>query len=118
MLIFGHNLTNMATIKSIKSIGEHLRFLREEAGLTLKFVSEQISIDTSLLAKIERNERQPTKQMIKQVAVFFRVDEKELKNDFLSDQIAYKILDENADLSILKVAEEKVKYLKTVNNGK
>lgn len=108
----------MATIKNIKSIGEHLRHLREEAGLTLKFVSEQISIDTSLLAKIERNERQPTKQIIKQVACFFKVDEKELQNDFLSDQIAYKILDEEADLSILKVAEEKIKYLKTIHNGK
>ena len=115
---FGHKLTNMATIKKTKSFGEHLRHLREEAGLTLKFVSEQIYIDTSLLAKIERSERQPTKQIIKQVADFFKVDEKELQNNFLSDQIAYKILDEEADLSILKVAEEKVKYLKTIHNGK
>jgi hypothetical protein len=36
----------------------------------------------------------------------------------LSDQIAYKILDEKADIEILKVAEEKVKYIKAVNNGK
>jgi transcriptional regulator with XRE-family HTH domain len=108
----------MTTIKKTNSFGEHLRYLREDAGLTLKFVSEQIGIDTSLLAKIERNERQPTKLIIKQVANFFKVDEKELQNDFLSDQIAYKILDEEADLSILKVAEEKVKYLKTVHNGK
>ncbi len=100
-------------MKKIKSFGEHLRNLREESGLTLKFVSEQIGIDTSLLAKIERNERQPTKQIIKQVAGFFKVDQKELQNDFLSDVIAYKILDEEADLSILKVAEEKLKYLKS-----
>lgn len=108
----------MVAIKNTKTFGEHLRHLREDAGLTLKFVSEQISIDTSLLAKIERNERQPTKQIIKQVADFFKVDEKELQNDFLSDQIAYKIIDEEADISILKVAEEKVKYLKTLHNGK
>ncbi len=108
----------MATIKKTKSFGEHLRNLREEADLTLKFVSEQIFIDTSLLAKIERNERQPTKQIIKQAAAFFKVDEKELQIDFLSDQIAYKILGEEADLSVLKVAEEKVKYLKTTQNGK
>lgn len=108
----------MVAIKKTKSFGEHLRNLREEAGLTLKFVSDQINIDTSLLAKIERNERPPTKLVIKQVADFFKVDEKELQNDFLSDQIAYKILDEEADLSILKVAEEKVKYLKTIHNGK
>ncbi|NBR16099.1 MAG: XRE family transcriptional regulator, partial [Crocinitomicaceae bacterium] len=98
--------------------GEHLRNLREKEGLTLKSVAENINIDMSLLAKIERNERQPTKQIIKQVAEFFKVDEKELQNNFLSDQIAYRILEEEADLDILRVAEEKVIYLKTVNNGK
>ena len=108
----------MTTIKKTKSFGEHLRNLREDSGLTLKFVSEQIGIDTSLLAKIERNKRQPTKQIIKQVADFFKVDEKELQNDFLSDVIAYKILDEEADISILKVAEKKVKYLKAFQYGK
>jgi transcriptional regulator with XRE-family HTH domain len=108
----------MTTIKKTISFGEHLRTLRENAGLTLKSVAEQINIDTSLLAKIERNERQPTKQIIKQVSEYFNVDEKELQNNFLSDQIAYKILDQEADLNILKVAEEKVKYLKTVQNGK
>lgn len=108
----------MATIKKTESFGEHLRTMREDAGLTLKLVAEQISVDTSLLAKIERNERQPTKQIIKEVAEYFKVNEKELQNNFLSDQIAYKILDQEADLSILKAAEEKVKYLKTVNNGK
>lgn len=108
----------MATIKKTESFGEHLRTLREASGLTLKSVALEINIDTSLLAKIERNERQPTKQIIKQVAEYFKVNEKELQNNFLSDQIAYKILDEEADLSILKVAEQKVKYLKTVHHGK
>ncbi|MDD2387685.1 MAG: helix-turn-helix transcriptional regulator [Bacteroidales bacterium] len=108
----------MITIKKIKSFGEHLRYLREGLGLTLKSVSEQINVDTSLLAKIERNERQPTKQIIRQVAELFKVDEKELQNVFLSDQIAYKIINEEADINILKLAEKKVKYLKTVQHGK
>jgi transcriptional regulator with XRE-family HTH domain len=108
----------MVTMKKTSTFGEHLRNLREEAGLTLKFVSEQIGIDTSLLAKIERNERPPTKLIIKHIATFFKVDEKDLFNSFLSDQIAYKIIDEEADLSILRVAEKKVKYLKTIHNGK
>ncbi len=100
------------------TFGELLRSLREETGQTLKTVSEKINIDTSLLAKIERNERQPTKQIIKEVAKYFKVDEKELQSEFLSDQIAYKILDEEADIEILKVAEEKVLYLKTIQDGK
>lgn len=108
----------MATVKNITSFGEHLRNLRENQSLTLKNVAEKIGIDTSLLAKIERNERQPTKVIIKQVAEFFKCNEQELLNNFLSDQIAYKIMDEEADIEILKVAEEKVRYLKTVKNGK
>ena len=105
-------------MNKIKSFGEQLRRIREEAGLTLKFVSEQIEIDTSLLAKIERNERKPTKNIIKKVADYFKVSEDDLRKDFLSDVIAYKILDEEADVSILKAAEEKLMYLKTIQNGK
>lgn len=107
----------MAINYKTKSFGEQIRQLREESGLTLKFVSEKLNIDISLLAKIERNERNPTKQLIEDVALFFDLSAHDLKNNFLSDQIAYKILSENADLSILKVAEAKVKYFKTVQNG-
>lgn len=92
------------------TFGEHLRVLRENAGLTLKEVAANIDIDISLLAKIERNERQPTKSMIKNISLYFKIDEKLLVNEFLSDQIAYKILDEEADLNILKVAEDKIIY--------
>lgn len=116
---FGHNLTNRKKkMKRTRSFGEHLRHLREESGFTLKMVSEHIHIDISLLAKIERNERQPTKVIIREIANFFQVDLQELQNDILSDIIAYKILEEEADISILKVAEDKVKYLKAVHNGK
>lgn len=108
----------MTSVKKVKSFGEYLRDIREGEGLTLKYVSDNLGVDTSLLAKIERNERQPTKHMIVEIAKFFKIDPKVLHDNFLSDQIAYKIIDEEADLSILKVAEEKVKYLKTVQNGK
>ena len=86
--------------------------------LSLREVATHIEVDPSLLAKIERNERQPTKQLIKQIATYFNVNEQELLNEFLSDQIAYKIFDEEADLNILKVAEKKVSYLKSMRNGK
>ena len=101
------------TTKKFKTFGEHLRSLREEASLPLREVASAIGTDQSLLAKIERNERQPTKPLIKQIAKYFKVDEKDLQDEFLSDQIAYKILDEEADMKILKVAEAKVEYQRT-----
>ena len=107
----------MGISKKHTSFGELLRSLREEAGQTLKTVAEYIEMDTSLLAKIERNERQPTKQIVKQVAEYFQVDEKKLLLEFLSDRIAFQIIEENANMEILKVAEEKVRYFKTIKDG-
>jgi transcriptional regulator with XRE-family HTH domain len=101
-----------------KTFGEQIRDLRESEGYTLKTVSEKIGVDISLLAKVERNERQPTKQMIKNVSDLFRIEEKILLTNYLSDQIAYKILEEGADLNILRAAEKKVKYLKRISDGK
>ena len=108
----------MMANNSITSLGEYLRSLRTKQGFTLKEVSTKVGIDTSLLAKIERNERQPSKQALHNLANFFDCEEQQLNDQFLSDQIANKILSENADLSILKVAEQKVKYLKRSKNGK
>lgn len=97
--------------KSLTTFGEHLRTIRETANLSLKDVAGNIGIDTSLLGKIERNERQPTKEQIKLFAKFFKIDRSELVKEFLSDLFAYKILEEEADIETLKVAEEKVKYI-------
>ncbi len=102
--------------KKTITFGEHLRELRENAGLTLKQVANSVSTDVSLLAKIERNERPPTKQFINLIADFFNIEKEILFEEFLSDQIAYKILTENASLKILKVAEKKVSYLKAFNH--
>ena len=95
------------------TIGEQLRNLREEMGFSLKEVSNQISIDASLLGKIERSERQPTKEQLKQIADFFKIDDRVLMRELLSDLFAYKIIEEGADIDTLRVAEEKIEYLIT-----
>jgi transcriptional regulator with XRE-family HTH domain len=109
----------MATTKnSVSTFGERLRTLREDSQLSLRALSDEIGVDTSLLAKIERNERTATREQIKQVAKFFKLDEREMIKEQLSDQFAYKILEEEADLDTLKVAEKKVEYLKSTAKAK
>jgi transcriptional regulator with XRE-family HTH domain len=100
------------TRQKITSFGEFIRSLREEAGLPLRKVAAQLDIDPSLLGKIERNERQPTKELISLIARIFQQDEKKLQIEYLSDQLAYRILEENAGSEILKIAEKKVEYFK------
>lgn len=111
-LTFGQNLSIMKQHNVIISIGEHLRLLRETQNLSLREVSSNTGIDTSLLGKIERDKRQPTSDQIKHLADFFNIDESLLKRQNLSDQLAYKIIEANADSDILRVAEQKIEYLK------
>ena len=101
--------------QKISTFGEYIRELREVSGQPIRKIAAQLDIDPSLLGKIERNEREPTKEQIKKLAVIFNQNENFLLSEFLSDQIAYKILEEETDFNILKVAEKKIKYLKSIN---
>jgi transcriptional regulator with XRE-family HTH domain len=99
--------------KKLTTFGERIRQLREQQNLPQRKVAALLDIDTSLLAKYERNERQPSKEMIIKIANTFKVDSEELIREALTDKFAYQILEEEADSKILRVAEEKVKYIKT-----
>jgi transcriptional regulator with XRE-family HTH domain len=101
----------MNSNKTMFSFGKHIRSLREELKLSLREVAASIAIDTSLLGKIERDERQPTKEQISLISNFYNLDENILLMENLSDQIAYKIINANAGIEIFKVAEQKVRYL-------
>ncbi|MBK6447434.1 MAG: helix-turn-helix transcriptional regulator [Saprospiraceae bacterium] len=108
----------MTLKKTICTLGEQLRAAREKSNQSLKEVASCIGIDTSLLGKIERNERPATKDQIKQLAIYYQIEEKILLKELLSDHFAYMIINEHADLDTLRVAEEKVEYLKINKNGK
>jgi len=94
------------------TFGEKIRQLREELKLPQRKVAALLDIDTSLLAKYERNERQPSKEMIKKIANIFKVDCAELISEAFSDKLAFQILEQEADSKILRIAENKVEYLK------
>jgi transcriptional regulator with XRE-family HTH domain len=101
------------TIK--ESFGEHIRKLREENGLPLRKVAAVLDIDPSTLSKIERGARSANKEVIPILAELFKVDPETLGLILLSDKVAYDLMQEENSNEILKVAEEKIKYLKTKN---
>lgn len=93
-----------------KSFGETIRDLRIENHLTLRQVADHLKIDISMLGKIEKNSRNPSKQFIKDISNLFSIDEDLLTVAHLSDTVAYSILDEELATEVLKVAEEKINY--------
>ena len=81
-------------MKLEKTFGDTVKKLREEKNLPLREVAEALNIDTSMLGKIEKNSRKPTKQLIEKFAEFFKVSDKDLTIAFLSDTVAYQIMEE------------------------
>ena len=105
-------------MKFKKTFGETVKKLREAKKLTLREVAEELGIDTSMLGKIEKNNRKPTKQLIEKFAKFFNVSAKELTIAFVSDTVAYQVMnEEEVAKEVLKVAEKKVRYMKNMNNS-
>ena len=100
----------MSGIKKV-SFGEYIRTLRVEKNLPLRKIAAELDIDPSTLGKIERNERKATNYLIKKIAKIFQIDEKILKVKYMSDKISYELLNENLGTEVLKVAEERIKYL-------
>jgi transcriptional regulator with XRE-family HTH domain len=102
-------------MNSKESFGEHIRKLREQSGLPLRKVAATLDIDPSTLSKIERGERSANKEMLPILANLFEESEEKLGVILLSDKVAFDLLSENNHKEILKVAEEKIEYLKNKN---
>lgn len=71
----------------MKSFGEYIRRIREEKELPLRKVAAALDIDTSILSKIERNERVATKEMIPILAEILEKPEKEIEIEFIQSVV-------------------------------
>lgn len=99
--------------KSTETFGEKVRKLREQADMPLRKLSALLDIDQSTLSKIERGERNPSTDLIEKLSAIFEIDKKDLQISYISDKVAYEILSEEYPQEILRIAEEKVEYLKS-----
>jgi len=99
-------------MKNNKTTGEILREKREGKGLLLRHVSAKLDIDTAILSKIERGERKANKEQIVKLAEILDLDREKLVVQYLSEKILYEIKDEELGEKALKVAEQKIKYIK------
>lgn len=95
-----------------KTIGATLRELREAKGLLLREVGAKLSLDPTILSKIEQDKRMPTKEQVKSLANFYKDQKNEVIIAWLSDKLYYEVQDEDLALQAMQVAEEKIKYNK------
>jgi len=102
----------------LKQVGEIIRAKREEKGMLLRHLAAEIDIDQALLSKIERSQRKATKEQILKLETVFALKKCELMLQYLSENIAYDIIEEKNAIDVLHVAEDKVEYLRKQNKRK
>ncbi|WP_405349956.1 helix-turn-helix domain-containing protein [Nonlabens sp. Asnod3-H03] len=102
----------------MKTLGEILKSAREEKDMILRKVAAEVDIDQSLISKFEKSERKPTKEQVIRLAVFYGLSEEELVINWYSEKIADDLKYTESTSEILKVAEEKIQYYKSRENGK
>jgi len=92
------SLLSLDKYVKMKIFGEYIRKLREDKQLPLRKVAAALDIDTSVLSKIERNERKPTSEMIPVLAETLDKTEKEIPITY----IKFFILNDLGDLKYLE----------------
>ena len=95
------------------TFGETIRKHRESKKLLLRQAAAFLEVDTAFVSKLERGERNASREQVIKLAEFFKIKETDLLVSWLSDKLVYEVADEDVALKALQVAEEKVKYNKT-----
>ena len=98
------------------TFGEYIRKLRNINGLTLTQLAAKLDLDSANLSKIENGKRDFDEKRLLKLAKVFELNVKELKKEFVSDQIAKQIYECNCTKEMLVVAEEKAEYRRQLKN--
>lgn len=96
----------------MNKFGDLIRNTREAKGMLLRHLAALIDVDTAILSKVERGERKARREQVEKIAIALELNEKDLMIEYLSENIAYEIIDEDSAMDILKIAKSKVEYLR------
>ena len=88
----------------MKTLGSLLRELREQRKLLIREVAASLSLDQTLLSKIERDERKPTQEQLVSFCKYYKESADEIETLWLSDKIMkelknHKLADKALDMA-------------------
>jgi len=89
--------------------GERIRELRTKQNMLLRQLASKLDVDTSIISKIERGDRQLKKEQIPLLAEILKSDREELLTLWLADQIMDVLKDEKLADEALKTVSKNIK---------
>ena len=93
----------------MNQFGERIKQLREQKGLLQRQVANQLEMDTPMLSKIERGERNAKREQVTILSKIFKVKEEDLLSLWLADKVYDVVKGEHVALKAMGVAEEELK---------
>lgn len=91
-------------------LGQKIREKRESQHLLLRQMAAYLEVDTALVSKIERGERNASKQQVIDIAKFLKGDEDELLTLWLADKLENAVGEEkNLATDALNILKKKLK---------
>lgn len=95
--------------------GNTIRKNRENKGLLLRQLAAILEVDTAMMSKIERGERNAKRNQVPILASLLELDSRELLILWLADKVYGVVRDEEFGDQALQVAEKEFAYNKTKN---
>ena len=94
----------------MNKFGDTIRKRREEKYLLLRQVAPELEMDTAMLSKVERGERNLKREHVIKIAKILDLNEKDLLKLWLADKVYEVVKDEEEGLNAMKVAEKELQY--------
>ncbi len=93
-------------------LGEKLKLLREIKGISQRELGGYIEVDAAFVSKVESGEKIISRKHLHTISQVLDIEEEDLQKLWLADKV-YKIVEEeDFGQEALKLAEDKVEYLK------
>lgn len=103
-------LPDKSKFRTLNNLGLKIRESREKQSLLLRQVAAYLEVDTALISKAERGERNLNREQVLKLALLFKTSEEELVSLWLCDKIIstvgddeYAVLGIKKAMNIIKV---------------
>lgn len=90
------------------TLGKTLKALREAKQLTLKEAADLLTVDLSMLARIEKGQRSVSEGLFSRLSALFEVEERQLRMLSLADAVYKEVCSHEFAADALRLVQERI----------
>ena len=89
--------------------GQRLREMRDKKNILLRQIAAHLEVDTALISKLEKGDRNPNKEQVIKIAKFLNIDPDHLLTLWLADKVENAVAnDEYLASNAMNIVKNKI----------